>query len=85
MAYAILRRMEIVTTTMRQQAHERPGQKFTVGEDLATILHLQDEGISQTRAIKERLDREHITIPFPQRDVHVTREAEPEPRLARAM
>lgn len=38
-----------------------------------------------TRAIKERLDREHITIPFPQRDVHVTREAEPEPRLARAM
>lgn len=39
--------MEIVTTTMRQQAHGRPGQKFTVGEDLATILHLQDEGISQ--------------------------------------
>lgn len=51
MAYAILRRMEIVTTTMRQQAHERPGQKFTVGEDLATILHLQDEGISQTAMI----------------------------------
>jgi small conductance mechanosensitive channel len=33
-----------------------------------------DTKLDLTRAIKERLDAEHISIPFPQRDIHLVRE-----------
>jgi small conductance mechanosensitive channel len=33
-----------------------------------------DTKLDLTRAIKERLDHEGISIPFPQRDIHLQRE-----------
>jgi len=44
-----------------------------------------DTKLDLTRAVKERLDREGISIPFPQRDVHWVGTPSPRiPELARA-